>query len=356
MKKLIILQTTSPDYRKSFYAFLKQNLRDNFVLYRGEHYFENSVLTDKSISFGKNIRNHFLLKRKFLFQTGSFWREVFRNNILVLEMNPRIISNWMILILRKILFKKTVLWGHAWPRSGSHSKSDKLRNIMRSLGDEIIVYTNSQKKELKLKMPQKEISSASNALYYKNQMVSNNVSDKINNIIYVGRLTPNKKPLFLVKAFNKSIKKLPKTAQLIIVGDGEEKQKIIDYTKANNLRERVKILGHVSDYEELKKLYHSSLVSVSPGYVGLSVTQSLGFGVPMVVSKHEKHSPEIEAIKINFNALYYKTNKLDSLSQSIEGVFEKKDFWVNQRLEISEFCRNNYSIEVMADPFLNLTK
>ena len=37
-------------------------------------------------------------------------------------------------------------------------------------------------------------------------------------------------------------------------------------------------------------------------------------------------------------------------------VFKEKEFWMSQRTEISEFCKNNYSVEVMASPFLNLTK
>ena len=45
----------------------------------------------------------------------------------------------------------------------------------------------------------------------------------INNIIYVSRLTKNKKPLFLLKAFNAALKDLPEKVNLIIVGEGEEK-------------------------------------------------------------------------------------------------------------------------------------
>ena len=43
--------------------------------------------------------------------------------------------------------------------------------------------------------------------------------------------------------------------------------------------------GHVSEPSELRSVYGASVASLSPGYVGLSVTQSLGFGVPMIVSR-----------------------------------------------------------------------
>ena len=113
IKRLIILQTTAPDYRKKLFSFLKQKLKQNFGLYAGDHYFESSVKTDRTITSAKNVKNIFLFRNKLLYQTGKIWREVLGDNVIVLELNPRIISNWLILLIRKLLNKKTVVWGHA---------------------------------------------------------------------------------------------------------------------------------------------------------------------------------------------------------------------------------------------------
>ena len=156
MKKLIILQTVLPDYRKKLFLYIKTELGDFFELYGGDYYFEKSVKTDQTVFFKKSVKNIYLFKRRFLFQF-RMWLVVLKNNVLVLELNPRILSNWIILILRKGTRKKTILWGHAWPRKGKDSKTDTIRNFMRILGDEIIVYTKSQQKELRLKMPQKKL-------------------------------------------------------------------------------------------------------------------------------------------------------------------------------------------------------
>lgn len=356
MRKLIIVQTATPDYRKKFYSFIKKHLKDCFELFSGDHYFESTVKSDTTIDFNKKIKNHFLFGNRFLFQTGVFWRHVTKDNVLVLEMNPRILSNWIILILRRALRRPTVLWGHAWPRSGSESKSDKLRNLMRLLGDKIIVYTATQKRELKDKMPKKSIECAPNALYYKEEMVYSEKEERISNIIYVGRLTKNKKAFFLVKAFSGIYKDLDKNTKLIIIGDGEEKQNMLDFVKKNNLQDKVLILGHIGDYDLLKEYYSTSLLSVSPGYLGLSVTQSFGFGVPMLISKEEKHSPEIEAVKLNLNAKYFKTDDLNDLRKSIIEMFANKKFWIQQRAQINESCQLHYSIEAMADSFIKLVE
>ena len=348
---MIILQTATPAYRKNFFTFLKGSLNNNFDLLGGDFYFDKSVKSDPSILFKKHVKNYFFLNRKILFQMGM-WHMVFKQNRLVLEMNPRIISNWIILLLRKWSGNKTILWGHAWPREGSESKSDKLRNIMRKLGDEIIVYTKTEQFELQNKMPSKNILAAPNSIYFKRQMITNQEVNLIKNIIYVGRLTKSKKPMLLVKSFHLSMKNIPNEANLLLVGDGCERELIEKYILQNNLSNRIKLLGHIDDYEKLKELYSTSLASVSPGYVGLSATQSFGFGVPLIISKNEQHSPEFEAIKIKENSMFFKTNSIESLSQVIIEFYKQKELWVDKRVDICNFCRENYSVERMAESFL----
>ena len=354
MSKLIIIQTVIPDYRVKFFTYLKIKLEDNFILFGGERFFKETITTDKTISFHRGVKNIFFFNRNFLFQTGPFWKYVLKpNTTFVISLNPRNISNWLILILRKILNRKTIVWGHAWPRSGPNSKSDLLRHFMRLLANEIIVYTKTQEEELSLKMPSKPIYTASNALIFKKEMVAStqDLNDK-NNILYVGRLTKGKKPLFLINAFLTLHSSLPKNSQLIIIGDGEEKKALENYIIKNNIAHKVKLLGHISNYSELKTQYDNALFSVSPGYVGLSVTQSFGFGVPMLVSENENHSPEIEAVHPNENALYFKTDDIEDFKNKSLLFFENKDFWINKRSVICNFCQNKYSIEAMAEPFL----
>jgi len=354
MKKIVILQTVVPDYRKKVFQFIKNYLGDSFLLYGGNEYFEDSVKSDNSITFLNKVNNKFWFDRKVLFQTGM-WNESIKSDVLVLELNPRIISNWLLLTFRYFSPKKTILWGHAWPRKGKESGTDKIRNTMRLLADEIIVYTKTQEKELKKKMPKKVIKSAPNAIFHNNEMIVSKIpNEKITDIIYVGRLTKSKKIIFLVKSFIKMIDRLPKKTKLIIIGEGEEKLKIIDLITQNDLKERILVMGHIGDYTILKELYSKSLFSVSPGYIGLSIIQSFGFGVPMLISKYENHSPEIEAIEEGHNAEYFKTNSIDDLALKMNTFFDKKVFWIEQRPKICSQCRIDYSIENMANKFIEL--
>jgi len=350
--KLFILQTVIPDYRKKFFKKIKKGLRSDFEFAGGDNYFEKSVKTDWSIKGIFPIKNHYFFNRKILFQSGMF-RKAIVAKVLVLEMNPRILTNWIILMIRKLVNKKTVLWGHAWPRDGENSRSDFVRGWMRKLGNIIVTYTEKQSGELKKKMPEKEIVFAPNALYYKEEMKVLNKFEPLD-VIYVGRLTQAKKPLILLKAFSKLSESLPEGARLILVGEGPEKERLLSFIKKNNMGDRIKILGHISDFKVIGNLYSQALLSVSPGYVGLSITQSFAFGVPMLISKDENHSPEIEAVIEGENSLFFDTDNVDDFSNKISDFYKQKKIWVQRRKGISEYCRERYCIERMAQPFLDL--
>lgn len=351
----MIIQTVTPDYRAAVFNVIREELTSSgFELYRGTDYFEKSVKTDMRI-VAKEVRNIYLFNRKLLFQIG-IWHLLFSDSVLVLEMNPRIISNWIFLFLRRLIGRNTVLWGHAWPRSGKGSKSDRVRNMMRLWASSIIVYTKQQQKELSEHMPKKRIYAASNALLHKKDILVEATSQQPMHLIYVGRLSEEKKPLFLVEAFKESLDVIPKYTKLIIVGEGNEKRKINLFIKDHHLEDRIVLKGHVNDYEQLKSFYSTSLYSVSPGYVGLSITQSFGFGVPMLISKDEPHSPEIEAVIEEQNALFYKTNDIVSFRENLKNIYTNSNFWIDKRQEIAQYCKDNYSIDDMASTFINLVK
>ncbi len=350
--KITILQTVLPDYRNLFFKQFQLSLGAQFELYGGKYYFESSVKTDETIPH-KEVFNMYLLNGMFLWQK-NIKHLARQEGILVLEMNPRIVSNWYLLLARKWNNQKTVLWGHAWPRKGQNSKSDILRQQMRKLADVIVVYTKQQQRELQEKMPKAIVYAAPNALINERDMTP--TSDNPRHFIYVGRLTKAKKVLFLVKSFKEIITEIPLDTQLLIVGEGEEKRDILTFIKKHELESRVQLLGHIYDQERLRALYASSLFSVSPGYVGLSITQSFGFGVPMLISREEPHSPEIEAAIDEENAIFYTSDDLNSFSACIKHIILNKDTWVQKRPSISRFCAERYTVEAMASVFINLVK
>ena len=102
-------------------------------------------------------------------------------------------------------------------------------------------------------------------------------------VIFIGRLSPNKRPRDAIKAFSLLKSKLP-NAVLKIVGSGPEEKLIRRY-----LPEGVQLLGNISDEEKMRQLASAHLLvatSVREGW-GLVVTEaamvgtrSIGYDVP----------------------------------------------------------------------------
>lgn len=351
MNTLIIIQTVVPNYRKEFYDFLTQELGGKIVIYTGNTGFSKTITTESNAAY-KPLKNHFFLKRKLLIQTG-FKTLVFSKNPVIIELNPRILSNWVILIIRKILGSKTVVWGHAWPRTGRYSHTDKIRGLMRRMAAVIITYSKTQEKELKLLYPTKEIKAAPNALYQTNQAVRLNKKNPIN-IIYVGRIVKEKNIYLLVNAFKNVLSNLPQETKLFCVGTGNLTEDLKKYLLKLNIKNRVELVGELTDIHKLKPYYDSSLVSVAPGTLGLFILQSFWFGTPIIFSPKEKNGPEVEAALPNQNCLTFKTENVDDLSKKILQVFEDSDKWIDKAEKIQLFAKENYSLERMSKPFKSL--
>lgn len=349
MQRNIILLTAMGDYRKKVISHLMARISSHTALLAGVLPFDRTVKTIKpnEISF-EEVNNVYFLKSKFMVQITSPIKLIFCKTLLV-DLNPRILNLWIVLGIRKLLGKKNIVWGHAWPRDGSKSGTVIIRKLLCHLADTIIVYTETQAKELKSELPKKNIIAAPNSLYYKSEIGFTKNSNRTK-IVYVGRLVQEKKPDVLLEAFMQdSLLKHPEI-ELYFIGSGPERELL--EAKVNNsskdIRNRVHFLGHVSNYEELKTQYDSSFVSISPGYVGLSITQSFSFGVPMLISKDEPHAPEIEAVRENFNSFFFKTDCPKDLANQILNVWNNKTHWEEIGTTIAEDCKQSYSAENMS--------
>ncbi|AGH43161.1 hypothetical protein C427_1052 [Paraglaciecola psychrophila 170] len=348
-RKYIMSFTSMGDYRLEVMKRISENLNNKLTIYAGDQAFDPSIrLINNNDMFYKRIKNVFLLQRKFLYQFIPF-REYLACDVLLLDLNPRIINVWLLVILRRFLGKPVVVWGHAFPRGGAKSKSDMVRGLLRKLSKNVIVYTESQSKELKEISPFLNVVAAPNALYSKSQMCFVNNAQR-EDILYVGRLVKEKTKI-LLKGFIKACEIISFEARLIFVGDGSEKKSLenIVSTLPVEIRSRIFFLGHVAGHEKISKLYSSTFVSVSPGYVGLSITQSFSFGVPMIISKDEPHAPEIEAAIEGENSAFFSTDEIDSLSTQLLGFYNDRRRWVTKGNQIVHSCQRLYSVEVMAD-------
>lgn len=353
MDEVVLVQTAVPEYRRPFIVELGRRSGFRMRLFAGSDYFAPSIKT--TVEPERVLTNRFLLGRRLLYQSGVVQNAV-RADLVVLELNPRILSNWLILIARRVLRRPTVLWGHAWPRRGPDARSDVVRSAMRRLANEIIVYTESQARELRKRAPHLLVSSAPNAISARSEMGFDDSSEQRNAFIYVGRLVAAKRPDLLVRAFAAADLARCGGCRLAIVGDGPERSRLEALAAELGVSSHIDFLGQLMAVEDLRKHYARAVASVSPGYVGLSITQSLSFGVPMIFPTGEDHAPEIEAAKEGFTGFAFTGGDADALAHVMREVWRRRAEIALLGPDIVKWTAERYAIEGMVDCFAEVIR
>jgi len=347
--RYVIALASLASYRTHTVRILAERLGEELTIYSGVPPYDPAIRTMvPTLRLHHEVRNRYFAG-DILFQNLP-WLRFLRAPVVLLDLNPRIPHVWLLLLARNVLGKPTVLWGHAWPRGGRNTASERVRHVMRKLATSVVTYTVTQADELRERHPTMPIFAAPNAMYSASQYEFDACS-KRHSITYVGRLHPDKKPNLLLDAFEKHAVESLET-NLEIVGDGPELGLLRRRVRESPVPNRIHLHGQVDDYESLRKIYARSIISVSPGYAGLSITQSLGFGVPILISRNENHAPEIEAAVEGWNSLYFRTDNSSDLADRLTAVTQGRGALASGR-DIVENCAKQYSAEAMAQGLID---
>jgi glycosyltransferase involved in cell wall biosynthesis len=347
--KVVILQTAIPDYRAPFFEELRHRVAGDVELLAGDEDWQADLVHARGIADAR-LENVYLLGRRLLWQAGAI-RPLLRADVAVISLNPRILTSWIVLLSRRLTRRRTLVWGHAWPRRGRGTRSDALRAVMRRLASTLVVYTETEARQIAQDSPVITVVAAPNALYRRSDIGPTDAGAVPTDVVYVGRLTPSKHVDLLVDAFLSAEAELPEDTRLVIVGDGPLRETLELRARASSQPASIVFAGHVSSVDDLRAIYANAVVSVSPGPVGLGLIQSLGFGVPMILARDADHGPESEAAVDRVNVVMFSPTSRDALARALVQVFDRRDTWLARRQSIADPIRDTYSIEHMAARF-----
>lgn len=270
MKKILIIQNKILHYRKALYNELS-NTYNITVLHSG----------DKSLTKEDRYKEVISGKTKFLsFEIQHrLFSEARKDYDVVIAMFD---LHWLkSFLIPTILDKNTeFIWWGQWLTE--KKIADYLKIYFSNKNKKNIIYTESEKKRL-----------IRNGVKEENLFVANNTFDvgerckcfqelDKNTILFVGSLDKRKQLDVLLKAFSEIIEVIPKSINLVIIGDGEEKENLIELIGNLDLKKRVSMKGKITSNVDLIEYYKKALVNVSFGQAGLSVLQSFGYGVPFI--------------------------------------------------------------------------
>ena len=136
-----------------------------------------------------------------------------------------------------------------------------------------------------------------------------------NYIVCIGRLTRQKKFFFFNKKFCLNEKKY-KDYRLIIIGDGELKDKLISQIKKFNLREDVILIGHQRNIYKFLKYAKVFILSSLWEEVGFVMVEAASCNVN-IISSDCKNGPE-EFLLNGKGGFLFKNNNSESLNKAFD--------------------------------------
>ena len=155
-------------------------------------------------------------------------------------------------------------------------------------------------------------------------------------LVSVGRLSPEKGYLDLLKIYNQLIIEHPDW-KLDIIGDGEERAKLEKYIDDHDLKDKVTLHGFQG------KKYIDNILNKSSIYLMTSYTESFGIvlieamshGVPCVAFDSAEGAREI--IQSGSNGYLVKNRNFDAYKLKVNSLIEKKE----ERIRIGKLARES---------------
>lgn len=340
--ELVIYLAVMPAYRTECAILLQERLGERLRIIVSAAHLDASVKT----GIPRHMYDEVALVRvgaSGYLQIGR-WLSALRARSTLLDLNPRSISAWVLLLLRRILKRRTVLWGHLHGRDGAGARTARLRSFMRNLADGFVAYTHSSGAEA-ADMGDQPVWVAPNSLYSRAQLERGVQGGGCrHDAVYVGRFEKAKKVPLALEGFAE-FARTNRDARLVLVGGGSLEAELRARVAELDLENRVIFRGWVNDFDELASIYSSAFCSLSPGFIGLGLTQSLGFGVPQLASRNEPHSPEVE-LAATGGVDWFETDDPSDLARKLGAHFEGRAEVPQEHLR--EYVAARYSADSMA--------
>ncbi|WP_439145973.1 glycosyltransferase family 4 protein [Vibrio sp.] len=334
MKKLVIIQNRILHYRIPLFNALSR-IYDLTVVHSGED-FDISNVKFKVVKLGA---------RTF----GTFqWQN--RLNLEIKKISPDVIVSiadiqWVGSLLLSFTFSGKFVW---WGFDKGRSKAAMFfKYLMIKQGNTCIFYNDAAKSHFDSLDKNSNFFIANNTFDVGERVKAYEFKDK-DSIIFVGSFDQRKRLADMIDAFGTLSQRHPSII-FRLVGDGMVYKEVESLIENKKLNDRVILVGRVEDPKELRKLYQKAYYSVSFGQAGLSILQSLGFGVPFISSKNAISGGELCNIKDGYNGLLC-NDDVSSLTSAMHYLLGDRaiEYGRNSYSYYSEFC----TIDNMVNSFV----
>lgn len=161
-------------------------------------------------------------------------------------------------------------------------------------------------------------------------------------VIHVGRQDKNKNQAALIRCFAKLHKKHPDT-KLLLLGDGNQHQKLIALTREVGLADAVTFTGNVANTEDYYAVSDLYVQCSHREAMPLSVLEAMATGLPII-------STDVGGLRdvVQDNGILVPDNDEDALYKAIERIYEQSEEEIKTMCAASNRIVQKYSSKEMA--------
>jgi glycosyltransferase involved in cell wall biosynthesis len=178
-------------------------------------------------------------------------------------------------------------------------------------------------------------------------------ADDRSDVLYIGRLVASKKVDLLLRGFSLfAASGMSPEVRLTVLGSGPEETALKSLAESLGIAQNTEFIPGMYEQSQIAPYFNRSVVHACGGYVGLSVIQSLAFGVPVVAPSGEPHSPEIAALEDRVNSRFFARDSADDLAQVLTDCFADRAGLDRQSAAGIKKVSGQFSVEAMAATFV----
>jgi glycosyltransferase involved in cell wall biosynthesis len=290
-----------------------------------------------------------------------------RGDVLVVNGNPRLISNTKLLRTARRRGMGTVWWGHWRSPTSVAWRMWVRRRLMRGM-DALLLYADYEAQEARAVFdPSMAVFSANNtidtaeidqaifqwpeqrlAAFRRNQTVSERM------VLFCGRL--RRSPPTDLDMTLHALRRLADRGddlQLVVIGSGEDQARLMSIANDEGVAERVRWLGALYDEQDLAPWFLSARCLVYPGSIGLTLMHALAYGLPVVThSSRQLHNPEIYALREGFNGLTFTRGDVADMAEKLFITCADHELRATMSANASRQIRESYSIDAMVGRYI----
>jgi glycosyltransferase involved in cell wall biosynthesis len=365
LRRVCIVQRIVPHYRVKFFRSLQATLASSGVELHLIHGQESPGTVPRSVALDEpwahRIQNRYIriARQELIWQPCSF-RELASADLVIVEHANRLLLNYPLLAARTKA-RRVAFWGHGtnFQAPAPHSTGAALgRNLARA-ADWWFAYTSGGAKLVQgYGFPRERVTVVNNAIDSGSivkalAQVTDEGSARIcarlrlerpGVAVFCGRLVEEKR-LDLLWAAAQEIRRRCAHFSLLVIGDGPLES---DARRMAAEHEWIHYLGAQAG-DGLAPYFAVSDFMLMPGLVGLVVVDAFAAGLPLVTTRIDTHSPEIEYLEPGVNGLVTEPNA-ESLADACVELLQSPPLLDRLRDGCVESSRV-YTLEAMVERF-----